>query len=272
MAEFLTLSEAVRTHVHDGDLIAMEGFSHLIPFAAAHEIIRQGRRDLRLARMTPDLIYDQLVGAGCTSRLIFSWGGNPGVGSLHRIRDAIENAWPGPLTIDERSHAAMAHAYHAGASGLPFAIYRGDLANDIQKVNPQLRTVTCPYTDQVLTTVPAMRPDVAIVHAHRADRAGNVFLEGILGVIKEAVLAAERTIITVEEVVDDLRSPSPNSIVLPSWVVSAIAVVPRGAAPSYVQGAYGRDNAFYRAWDGISRDRDRFTAWLDANVHARTDG
>lgn len=271
MAEFLTLSEAVRTHVHDGDLVAMEGFSHLIPFAAAHEIIRQGRRDLSLARMTPDLIYDQLVGAGCASRLIFSWGGNPGVGSLHRIRDAIENAWPGPLAIDERSHAAMAHAYHAGASGLPFAMYRGDLANDLQKVNPQLRTVTCPYTGQVLTTVPAMRPDVAIVHAHRADRQGNVFLEGILGVIKEAVLASQRTIVTVEEVVDDLCSPSPNSIVLPSWIISAIAVVPSGAAPSYVQGAYGRDNAFYLAWDEISRDRDRFNSWLDANVHARTE-
>lgn len=271
MAEFLTLSEAVRTHVHDGDLVAMEGFSHLIPFAAAHEIIRQGRRDLSLARMTPDLIYDQLVGAGCASRLIFSWGGNPGVGSLHRIRDAIENAWPGPLAIDERSHAAMSHAYHAGASGLPFAMYRGDLANDLQKVNPQLRTVTCPYTGQVLTTVPAMRPDVAIVHAHRADRQGNVFLEGILGVIKEAVLASQRTIVTVEEVVDDLCSPSPNSIVLPSWIISAIAVVPSGAAPSYVQGAYGRDNAFYLAWDEISRDRDRFNSWLDANVHARTE-
>lgn len=266
MARIMTLSEAVAEYVHDGDLVAMEGFSHLIPFAAAHEIIRQGRRELRLARMTPDLIYDQLVGAGCAAELIFSWGGNPGVGSLHRIRDAIENAWPGPLTIDERSHAAMAHAYAAGAAGLPFAMYRGDLANDLRRVNPALRTVECPYTGQILATVPAMRPDVAIVHAHRADRAGNVFLEGISGVIKEAVLAAGRSVVTVEEIVDELMPPSPNSLVLPGWTIGAVAEVPGGARPSYVQGLYGRDNAFYQEWDAISRDRERFQEWIEEHV------
>ena len=266
MARIMTLSEAVAENVRDGDLVAMEGFSHLIPFAAAHEVIRQGRRDLRLARMTPDLIYDQLVGAGCAAELIFSWGGNPGVGSLHRIRDAIENSWPRPLIINERSHAAMAHAYAAGAAGLPFAMYRGDLANDLRAVNPDLRTVVCPYTGDTLATVPSMRPDVAIVHAHRADRDGNVFLEGISGVIKEAVLAAKRSIVTVEEIVDDLAVPSPNAIVLPGWTISAVAEVPQGAWPSYVQGRYGRDNAFYQAWDGISRDRESFLAWIDEHV------
>jgi len=266
VARIMDLSEAVATYVRDGDLLAMEGFSHLIPFAAAHEIIRQGRRDLRLVRMTPDLIYDQLVGAGCAAELIFSWGGNPGVGSLHRIRDAIKNAWPRPLVIDERSHAAMAHAYAAGAAGLPFAMYRGDLANDLRRVNPNLRTVDCPYTGQVLATVPAIRPDVTVVHAHRADRRGNVYLEGITGVVKEAVLGAERSIVTVEEIVDDLATPSPNSVVLPGWTVGAVVEVPGGARPSYVQGLYGRDNAFYQAWDDISRDRERFQAWIEEHV------
>lgn len=266
LARITSLSEAIAEHVHDGDLVAMEGFSHLIPFAAGHEIIRQRRRDLRLVRMTPDLVYDQMVGAGCAAELIFSWGGNPGVGSLHRIRDAIENAWPRPLVINERSHAAMAHAYAAGAAGLPFAMYRGDLANDLRRVNPDLRTVECPYTGETLATVPSIRPDVTIVHAHRADRAGNVFLEGITGVIKEAVLAAQRSIVTVEEIVDDLDAPSPNSVVLPSWTISAVVEVPGGARPSYVQGRYGRDNSFYQAWDGISKERERFLAWLDEHV------
>lgn len=269
MARIMDLEEAVATFVHDGDLVALEGFSHLIPFGAAHEIIRQGRRDLRLARMTPDLIYDQLIGAGCAAELIFSWGGNPGVGSLHRVRDAIENSWPRPLAINERSHAAMAHAYAAGAAGLPFAVYRGDLANDLRRVNPDLRTVDCPYTGETLATVPSLRPDVAIVHAHRADRAGNVFLEGISGVIKEAVLAARCSIVTVEEIVDDLRAPSPNSIVLPGWTISAVAEVPGGAHPSYVQGMYGRDNTFYQEWDEISRDRERFVQWIEEHVLRR---
>ncbi len=271
MAKFLSLEEAIATHIHDGDAVAMEGFSHLIPFAAAHEVIRQQRRDLTLIRMTPDLIYDRMVGAGCASHLVFSWGGNPGVGSLHRIRDAIENGWPRPLDIDERSHAAMAHAYHAGAAGLPFAMYRGDRAHDLLRVNPALRTVTCPYTGDILTTVPALRPDVAVVHAHRADRQGNVLIEGILGVIKEAVLASSRAVVTVEEVVDELAPPSLNSIVLPSWVISAIAVVPGGAAPSYVQGVYPRDNAAYLAWDAVSRERDTFSAWLDATILSGAD-
>ncbi len=266
MARIMSLSEAIDQHVQDGDLLAMEGFSHLIPFAAAHEVIRQGKRELRLARMTPDLSYDQLVGAGCAAELIFSWGGNPGVGSLHRIRDAIENSWPRPLRINERSHAAMAHAYAAGAAGLPFAMYRSDLASGLREVNPDLRTIACPYTGQTLATVPALRPDVTIVHAHRADRKGNVFLEGIPGVIKEAVLAARRAIVTVEEVVDDLDVPSPNSLVLPAWTITAVAEVPGGAWPSYVQGRYRRDNAFYQEWDRISRDRDRFGEWVEEQV------
>jgi glutaconate CoA-transferase, subunit A len=266
MAEIVTLSDAVATHVHDGDVVAMEGFTHLIPFAAGHEVIRQQRRDLTLVRMTPDLIYDQLIGAGCARKLVFSWGGNPGVGSLHRLRDAVERGWPTPLEIEEHSHAAMANAFHAGAAGLPFATLRGYVGSDLREVNPNIRSVTCPFTGEELTAVPALRPDVSIVHAQRADRDGNVLIEGIVGVQKEAVLAARRSIVTVEEVVDDLAAPSPNSVILPAWTVDAVAVAPGGAAPSYAHGYYPRDNAFYRAWDGIARDRDRFRNWLDEHV------
>jgi glutaconate CoA-transferase, subunit A len=266
MAEIVTLSDAVATHVHDGDVVAMEGFTHLIPFAAGHEVIRQQRRDLTLVRMTPDLIYDQLIGAGCARKLVFSWGGNPGVGSLHRLRDAVERGWPTPLEIEEHSHAAMANAFHAGAAGLPFATLRGYVGSDLREVNPNIRSVTCPFTGEELTAVPALRPDVSIVHAQRADRDGNVLIEGIVGVQKEAVLAARRSIVTVEEVVDDLAAPSPNSVILPAWTVDAVAVAPGGAAPSYAHGYYPRDNAFYRAWDGIARDRDRFRTWLDEHV------
>ncbi|HSK25128.1 MAG TPA: CoA-transferase [Egicoccus sp.] len=266
MAEIVSLRDAVATHVHDGDVVAMEGFTHLIPFAAAHEIIRQGRRDLTLIRMTPDLVYDQLIGAGCARRLIFSWGGNPGVGSLHRFRDAVEHGWPAPLEIEEHSHAAMAAAYHAGAAGLPFATLRGYAGSDLRRVNPNIRSVECPFTGERLAAVPAHRPDVGIIHAQRADRAGNVLVEGIIGVQKETVLASTRSIVTVEEVVDDLAPPSPNSVVLPAWAVDAVAVAPRGAAPSYAHGYYARDNAFYLAWDAISRDRERFEAWLREHV------
>jgi len=266
MAEILTLKDAVGAHVSDGDSIAMEGFTHLIPFAAGHEVIRQGRRRLTLIRMTPDLIYDQLIGMGCAERLVFSWGGNPGVGSLHRLRDAVENSWPQPLALEEHSHAAMANAYEAGAANLPFAVFRGYRGVDLPHVNPAIRSVACPYTGEVLATVPALRPDVAIVHAQRADRAGNVLFEGIVGVQKEAVLAARRSIVTVEEVVDDFGPRSPNAVILPAWTVSAIAVVPGGAFPSYAHGYYKRANAFYKGWDAIARDRDRFRAWMDENV------
>lgn len=268
MAEIVSLRDAVADLVHDGDVVAMEGFTHLIPFAAGHEIIRQGRRDLTLLRMTPDLIYDQLIGAGCARRLVFSWGGNPGVGSLHRFRDAVEHGWPRPLEIEEHSHAAMAAAYHAGAAGLPFATLRGFAGSDLRGVNPNIRSVECPFTGERLAAVPAHRPDVGIVHAQRADRAGNVLVEGIVGVQKETVLASARSIVTVEEIVDDLAPPSPNSVVLPAWVIDAVAVVPGGAAPSYAHGYYPRDNAFYLAWDAISRDRDRFESWLREHVLA----
>jgi glutaconate CoA-transferase subunit A len=207
-----------------------------------------------------------MIGMGVVDKLIFSWGGNPGVGSLHRMRDAVENDWPHPLALEEHSHAAMADAYEAGAANLPFAMFRGYIGVDLPKVNPKIASVTCPYTGEVLATVPALRPDVAIIHALRADRAGNVLLEGIVGVQKEAVLAAKRSIVTVEEVVEDFGPRSPNAIILPAWTVTAIAVVPGGAWPSYAHGYYKRANAFYKAWDAIARDRDTFLAWMREHV------
>ncbi|CAA9446990.1 MAG: 3-oxoadipate CoA-transferase subunit A [uncultured Pseudonocardia sp.] len=261
MAKIVPLSQAVADLVHDGDTVALEGFTHLIPFAAAHEIIRQRRRGLTLVRMTPDLIYDQLIGAGCASRLVFSWGGNPGVGSLHRMRDALRTGWPEPLAIEEHSHAGMANRYVAGASGLPFAVLRGYAGTDLPLHTDSITMVTCPFTGEELAAVRAVNPDVTVVHAQRADRAGNVQLWGILGVQKEAVLAASRALVTVEEVVDVLE-PVPGAVVLPSWVVEAVAVAPGGAAPSYAHGYYERDNAAYRAWDAIGRDREAFGAWL----------
>ena len=266
MARITTLAEAIEWAVRDGDSVAMEGFTHLIPHAAGHEIIRQRRQRLTLIRMTPDLIYDQLIGMGCADKLIFSWGGNPGVGSLHRLRDAVENGWPRPLAIEEHSHAAMANAYEAGAAGLPCAVFRGYLGVDLPKVNPKIKRVTCPFTGEELAAVPAHRPDVAVIHAQKADRAGNVLIEGIVGVQKEAVLAARRAVVTVEEIVDDFGPRSFNAVILPSWTVGAIAHVPGGAYPSYAQGYYARDNAYYIAWDPIARDRDVFLAWMKTNV------
>ncbi len=270
MAEFLILSDAIAAYVQDGSTLALEGFTHLIPFAAGHEIIRQRRRDLTLIRMTPDLIYDQMIGMGCARKLVFSWGGNPGVGSLHRLRDAVEQGWPGPLELEEHSHAAMAAAYAAGAAGLPCAILRAYQGTDLAGINPHIRAVTCPFTGEPLAAVPAIRPDLAIIHAQRADRAGNVLIEGIVGVQKEVVLAARQAIVTVEEIVDDLRVPSPNAVVLPHWTVSAVVAVPGGARPSYAHGYYGRDNAFYTAWDTISRDRATFRAWMAEKLEIRS--
>ena len=201
MAEILSLREAVERFVHDGDTVALEGFTHLIPTAASHELIRQNKKDLTLERMTPDLVYDLLIGAGCAKRLIFSWGGNPGVGSLHRLRDAVEKHWPHKLEISEHSHAAMANAYVAGASNLPFAVLRGYQGSDLVKVNPDIKFIECPYTGESLATVPSVRPDVTVIHAQKADRKGNVLIQGILGVQKEAALAARRCIVTVEETV-----------------------------------------------------------------------
>ena len=266
MTAFLSLHDAIAEFVRDGDTVALEGFTHLIPFAAGHEIIRQGKRDLTLVRMTPDLIYDQLIGMGCARKLIFSWGGNPGVGSLHRLRDAVEHAWPRPLELEEHSHAAMANAYAAGAAGLPCAIFRGYVGSDLVGKHPHIRFVECPFTGERLAAVPAIRPDVGIVHAQRADRAGNVLFEGIVGVQKEVTLASQRSVVTVEEIVDELRPPSPNSVVLPYWTVSAVVAAPGGAQPSYAHGYYGRDNAFYSAWDTIARDRETFLAWMREHV------
>jgi glutaconate CoA-transferase subunit A len=266
MLEPVSLPDAIAAHVRDGDTVAMEGFTHLIPYAAGHEVIRQGRRDLALVRMTPDILYDQLIGMGCARSLKFSWGGNPGVGSLHRMRDAVENHWPVKLELEEHSHAAMANAYEAGAANLPFAAFRGYIGVDLPKVNPNIRTVTCPFTGEVLAAVPAIRPDVAIIHALRADREGNVLLEGIVGVQKEAALAARRAIVTVEEIVEDFGPRSANAVILPAWTIAAIAVVPGGAFPSYAHGYYPRSNKFYVDWDAIARDRDSFRAWMDENV------
>ncbi len=265
MAEFMSLRDAIAANLKDGDSVAMEGFTHLIPYAAGHEVIRQGQKDLTLIRMTPDIIYDQIVGMGQARKLVFSWAGNPGVGSLHRIREEIEQ---GRLAIEEHSHAAMANAFEAGAANLPFAVFRGYKGVDLPKVNPNIRSVTCPYTGEVLATVPAVRPDVAIIHALRADREGNVLLEGIVGVQKEAVLAAKRSVVTVEEIVEDFGPRSANAVILPSWTVTAIAEVRGGAHPSYAQGYYKRDNAFYIAWDKIARDKAVFLKWMEENVLA----
>jgi glutaconate CoA-transferase subunit A len=266
MSEFLSLHDAVAGLVRPGDTVALEGFTHLIPFAAGHEVIRQGIGELTLIRMTPDLLYDQMIGCGLAKRLVFSWGGNPGVGSLHRLRDAVERGWPRPIELEEHSHAAMAHAYAAGAANMPAAFFRGYVGSDLAAVNPNVRFIDCPFTGERLAAVPAHRPDVAIVHAQQADRDGNVLLEGIVGVQKEAVLAARRSLVTVEEVVDALPRTSPNAVVLPSWTVTAIAVAPGGARPSYAHGYYARDNAFYVAWDAISRDRGTFQAWIAEHV------
>jgi glutaconate CoA-transferase subunit A len=260
-----TLAQAIHEFVRDGDSVALEGFTHLIPFAAGHEIIRQQKKNLTLIRMTPDLIYDQLIGAGCARKLIFSWGGNPGVGSLHRFRDAIENGWPGPLQIEEHSHAAMASAYTAGASGLPFSILRGYTGTDLPRYNEHIRFVQCPFTGERLAAVPAVRPDVAIIHAQKADHRGNVLMWGIVGVQKEAALCAKRVVVTVEEIVEDLQA-DPNACVLPFWTLDAVVKVAGGASPSYAMGYYDRDNAFYKRWDEISRTREGFLSWLNENV------
>jgi len=264
MAELTTLGDAVAQLVHDGDSLAMEGFTHLIPMAAGHEVLRQGRRDLELIRMTPDLLYDQMLGLGAARRLVFSYGGNPGVGSLHRFRDAIEHGWPRPVEVEEHSHAGMANRYAAGAARLPFAVLRGYHGTDLA-ARTTVRDVTCPFTGEVLAAVPALRPDVAIVHAQEADREGNVQLWGIPGVQKEAVLAADRSLVTVERIVDELE-PRPGGVVIPGWGIDAVAEAPGGSLPSYSHGFTQRDNAAYREWDAISRDRDRFTAWMREHV------
>jgi glutaconate CoA-transferase subunit A len=265
VAEIVSLSDAVEELVRDGDVVALEGFTHLIPHAAGHEIVRRGRRDLALIRMTPDIVYDQLIGMGCARKLVFSWGGNPGVGSLHRLRDAVESSWPRPLELEEHSHAGMAAAYAAGAASLPFAVLRGYAGTELAERTSTVASITCPFTGEELAAVPAHRPDVGVIHAQQADRDGNVQLWGIPGVQKEVVLASQRSIATVEEIVDVL-APRAGGVVLPGWVVDAVAVAPGGAHPSYAHGYYERDNDFYVRWDEVSRDRDRFTAWMQRHV------
>jgi glutaconate CoA-transferase subunit A len=263
-AQIASLTDAVAELLFDGASVAMEGFTHLIPFAAGHEVLRQGHADLELIRMTPDVLYDQLVGMGAARRLVFSYAGNPGVGSLHRLRDAVEHGWPRPIELEEHSHAGMANRYAAGASGMPCALMRGYLGTDLA-AHTRVEPVTCPFTGEQLVAVPALNPDVAIVHAQEADRLGNVQLWGIPGVQKEAVLAAKRSLVTVERIVDELQ-PQAGSVVIPSWTIDLVAEAPGGSQPSYALGITRRDNDFYREWDAISRDRERFTAWMDAHV------
>lgn len=265
MGEVTTLHAAIADLVKDGDAVALEGFTHLIPMAAGHEIIRQGRRQLTLIRMTPDIVYDQLIGMGCARKLVFSWGGNPGVGSLHRFRDAVEHGWPQPLELEEHSHAGMANRYVAGASNLPFAVLRGYVGTDLPSVTATIAPIRCPFTGEELVAVPALTPDVTIIHAQQADRGGNVALWGITGIQKEALLAAKRAIVTVEELVESF-TPHPFQIVLPAVAIDAIAVVPGGAHPSYAHGYYRRNNAFYEGWDAISREREGFAAWMERHV------
>jgi glutaconate CoA-transferase, subunit A len=265
MAELVSLAEAVEELVHDGDVVALEGFTHLIPHAAGHELIRQGRRELTLVRMTPDVVYDQLIGMGCARKLVFSWGGNPGVGSLHRFRDAVQSGWPAPLELEEHSHAGMAARYAAGASNLPFGVLRGYAGTELAEQTGSIASIACPFTGEELAAVSALRPDVGIVHAQQANAAGDVQLWGITGVQKETVLAARRALVTVEEVVPELER-RPGGVVLPSWAIDAVCVTPGGAHPSYAHGYYDRDNAFYREWDAISRDRDAFLEWMRRHV------
>lgn len=268
----MTMKAAVAAFVHDGDVVVIEGFTHLICFAAGHEIIRQRRRALTLARLTPDLIYDQMIAAGCAKRLVFSWAGNPGVGSLHAFRRAVEGKGGPPLEIEEYSHFGMVARLSAGAARLPFWTLRNYMGTDLPRANPQIRSITCPYTGEALATVPALNPDVAIVHAQRADPDGNAQIWGLVGVQKEAAFASERVVVVVEELVDEhvIRS-DPNRTVIPGMIVDAVVVEPWGAHPSYAQGYYDRDNAFYVAWEAISRDPAALARYLDDYVYGVAD-
>ena len=269
MSKLTTLQTAVADHVHDGDVVYAAGFTHLIPFAAGHEIIRQRRRNLTLARATPDIVYDQMVAAGCAGKVIFSYSGNPGVGSLRIVRTEIE---AGRLAYEVYSHFAMITRLTAGAAGLPFLPMKSVGTLDLARANPQYKTVDCPYTGETLNTVPALNPDVAIVHVQRADVHGNCHIWGIIGEQKEAAFAAKRVIVTAEEIVDEavIRS-DPNRTLIPSLVVSAVCHVPGAAHPSYTQGYYDRDNAFYLAWDKVSASAEQTAQWLDEWVYGVPD-
>src|SRR6184192_1817870 len=271
-SKVMSMRDAVARFVHDGDTVVIEGFTHLICFAAGHEIIRQGRRDLTLARLTPDLIYDQMIGAGCARKLVFSWAGNPGVGSLHAFRRAVEAPGAVPLEIEEYSHFGMVARFSAGAARLPFWPLRDYMGTDLPRANPEIKRVTCPYTGEELATVPALNPDVTIVHAQRADADGNTQIWGLLGVQREAAFASKRVIVVVETLVDEeLVRSDPNRTVIPGMIVDAVVVEPWGAHPSYAQGYYDRDNDFYVAWEEVSRSPDRLARYLDAFVYGVPD-
>jgi glutaconate CoA-transferase subunit A len=262
----VSMRDAIARYVRDGDTVVIEGFTHLICFAAGHEIIRQGRRELTLCRLTPDLIYDQMIGAGCARKLVFSWAGNPGAGSLHAFRRAVEGKGT-PIEIEEYSHFGMVARFCAGSAKLPFWPMRDYAGTDIPSANPRIRAVTCPYTGEQLATVPALNPDVTIVHAQRADASGNAQIWGLLGVQKEAAFASRHVIVVVEELVDEstIRA-DPNRTLIPGVIVDAVVVEPWGAHPSYAQGFYDRDNDFYVAWENISRDPAKLSAYLDEFV------
>ncbi len=268
----MTMAEAIRRHVHDGDTVAIEGFTHLISFAAGHEIIRQGKRDLTLCRLTPDLIYDQMIAAGCARKLVFSWAGNPGAGPLYALRRAVEEGVPAPLEIEEYTHFGMVARFAAGASGLPFLPLKTFTGSDLGRVNPQIREVVCPFTGERLAAVPALRPDVTIVHVQRADEGGSAQVWGLLGVQKEAAFAAKRVIVVAEEIVsEEVIRADPNRTLLPGFAVQAVVHEPFGCHPSFAQGYYDRDNDFYLAWREVSQDRERLEAWLDQWVHGVAD-
>ncbi len=266
------MSEAVSRYVSDGDTLAIEGFTAFICFSAAHEIIRQGRRELTLCRLTPDLIYDQLVAAGSARKLVFSYLGNPGVGSLHCIRRAVEKAYPHALELEEYSHFGMVGRYMAGASKLPFFPLHSYSGSDLPAANPLIRTVESPYGDGPIAVVPPLNPDVTFIHAQRADKDGNTQMWGLLGVQKEVAFASRRVVVVVEEIVDEeLIRTDPNRTLIPGLIVDAVVLEPYGAHPSYVQGYYDRDNQFYLEWDEVSREPARVEAWLDDWVYGLAD-
>ena len=270
--KLMSMDQAISRFVHDGDVIVIEGFTHLICFAAAHEIIRQHRRDLTLCRLTPDLIYDQLIGAGCARKLVFSWAGNPGAGPLYALRRAVENSIPNPLELEEYSHYGMVARLTAGAAKLPFYPLRNYMGSDLPRVNPLIKKVACPFTGEELAAVPALNPDTAIIHAQRADENGNAQIWGLLGVQKEAAFAARNTIVVAEELVDEkvIRS-DPNRTLIPGLIVDAVVREPFGCHPSYAQGFYDRDNDFYVRWREISKDVGRFNSYLDEWIYGVLD-
>src|SRR5213593_3907981 len=269
VSKVVPMRQAVAAHVRDGDTVVIEGFTHLISFAAGHEIIRQRRRDLTLCRLTPDLIYDQMIAAGCARKLVFSWAGNPGVGSLHAFRRAAESH---RLELEEYSHFGMVARFSAGAAGLPFWPLRNYGGTDLPRANPRIKSVDCPYTGEVLAAVPALNPDVTIVHAQRADADGNAQIWGLLGVQKEAAFASKHVIVVVEELVEtSVVRADPNRTLIPGVIVDAVVVEPWGAHPSYAQGHYDRDNDFYVGWEAISRERAELASYLDEFVYGVQD-